>query len=85
MRGGRIHAGILHPDSSAIAPSACCTHLAAENRPSHEKGALQSSHVAFDGTSSPECLVFGINLSAQIPANGWPELRASANGETEEL
>ena len=34
-RGGRIHAGIRHPDSHAIAPSACCTHLAEENRPSH--------------------------------------------------
>jgi len=29
--------------------------------------------------------VFGINRTAQIRANGWSELRASANGEPEEL
>jgi len=38
--------GFRHPDNRAIARIACCTHLAAENRPSHEKGVLQSSNVS---------------------------------------
>jgi len=45
-------------------------HLAADNRPSQEKGPLRSSHVVFDGTSSPEYL--GVSYqSDSADANQW--------------